>query len=101
MVKKYIIEMKLKKRTEYLYTDYIKNNINGYNIVCHLIKANGELRDVLITLFLRSIDEYKTIENYITKMKGKNELFINKPIREQINPTKKGTAGGGWLSLRK
>ncbi|TMV46316.1 hypothetical protein FE783_26900 [Paenibacillus mesophilus] len=95
------IQMKSLHRSEYLYSDYIENRINGYNIVCHLVKANGELREVLNTLFLRSMDEYNTIANYLTKMKDMNEPVDNKPKREQRSPTNKGPTGGGWLSRRK
>jgi hypothetical protein len=95
------IKLKLKNRNDYLYTDYIGNHINGFKIVCHIIKANEENRDVLITLFLHNLDEYKVIQNYIENMKTNNDILNVTSSMKPINTSKKEALRGGWLSYKK
>lgn len=90
------IPMRLNNRNDYLYADYVENEINGFRIVCHIVKANGDNRDVLLTLFLRHFGEFQTIQSYLETMKAAMEIKTeNPPIRAAVSK------GIGWLTRRK
>ena len=92
-----MITLTSKDRNDYFYTDYIENSVNIFKIVCHVIKANGNDKDVVGTFFLKEKKDYIILKEYIEQLKlDQKDTIKNK--EDHPNKVIRNHNGMGWLS---
>lgn len=96
------ISLQARERNEFFYTDYIKNAINSFTIVSHVVRTNGAETDVIGTFFLREENDYKVLSDYIESVNRQQRKSENK---ERTVPSRKDKVklsnNEGWLSKRR